>query len=647
MAQVDEIKQRIDIVDLISQHVTLKRAGRNYMALCPFHTEKTPSFHVDPSRQSWHCFGACATGGDIFSFIMKKNACDFREALRVLGEQAGVATATRRDTQEDSRRTRIFEINETAAAFFQASLDADDASSAGAAAARAYIAERQLAPESVERFQLGYAPNSWEALVTHLEMRGFTGEEAVGAGLAVSGDRGAYDRFRHRLMFPIRDERGRVAGFGGRLLPGVPLGAGESPAKYVNTSQSAAFDKSSILYALDVAKDAIRSEGRVVIVEGYMDVIAAHEYGYTNVVASMGTALTERQVAVLRRHTNGVVLALDEDEAGIEATLRSVYEIVNSNLTTRPVPNSRGVVRQEVAPALDVRVLVKPAGKDPDEFIRVDPEGWGTLVDNAVPLLDYVFAAAAGRHDAATPAGRSEMAQILIPWLSLTTDRIVQANYLQRLARMVQVDEATLRLEMRAPAMKITNDPARERVPTALQRTRDKREEFCLALLVRYPELRAEGTELEPSLFGHSDNRALFESWIGWADNGEPFEATIAQDLQPQLARINTLEVPQYDDEALIKALRSTVWGIEQQRLRFAKRASAAVLADMATDDDSALIAERARSVWETGGAHDVPGDEADPAQAFVDDMEAGLKIHQRVLDQRRVSAAPHDEVAH
>jgi DNA primase len=300
-------------------------------------------------------------------------------------------------------------------------------------------------------------------------------------------------------------------------------------------------------------------------------------------------------------------------------------------------------------------VLVKPAGKDPDEFIRMDPAGWQALVDNAVPLLDYVFDAAARRHDMSTPAGRSEVARILIPWLTLTADRIVQANYLQRLARMVQVDEATLRLELRPQARAQASRPSSEAQPSAPARVnapRDKREEFCLALLFRYPELRDEGLAVEPSLFGHSENRALFEAWTGWADRGEPFEATVTPDLQPQFVRISTLELPLYDDDALIRAFRSTVWGIEEQRLRLAKRAVGANVSDVrgAGADEiveraRALIEERAQGAWPAASVEQ-GSDDGDPAQAIVDDMEAGLKVHQRVLERRRAGTLPHDEVA-
>ncbi len=638
MSSVDDVKQRIDIVDLLSQHMTLKRAGRNYVALCPFHTEKTPSFHIDPARQSWHCFGACAIGGDIFAFIMKKDGLEFRDALRVLAEQAGVTLETHRDTQEDSRRARLYEVNEAAAAFYHAMLQsADGAFAAKAQVARDYLTERHMATESVEKFHIGYAPNSWDALLKHLDGRGISGEEAVAAGLAVEGDRGAYDRFRHRLMFPIRDDRGRVAGFGGRLLPGEALGSGENQPKYVNTSQSSIFDKGAILYALDVARDAIRTETKAVIVEGYMDVIAAHEHGFSNVVASMGTALTERQVALLKRHTGTLVLALDADNAGSEATIRSAYEIVNSSLRRRPVPNARGIVRQVESIDIDLRVLSLPDGRDPDDVVRSDPELWPRLVEEAKPVLDHLFDVSGARHDLTQPRERSVMVAELAPFIALTADRVLQSHYLQRLSRMARVDEATLRLELRQPvrARQLPNDDVPEdlRRQVTAQRAHDPREEFTLALLFQYPELRDEASGLDPEFFNHSENRALFESWVSGSGDRESFEHSLSADFRLHYERIFSTDVPVYDDEAVVRAFRTTVWGIEQSRLREEKRTRAAVFTEIAASGGMQIV-ERAQALLDgrvVEGAQE--DDEADPAAAFVDDMQAGLKLHQRELE--------------
>ncbi|MDP9236486.1 MAG: DNA primase [Chloroflexota bacterium] len=639
MSVVEEIKQRVDIVDLVSRHVALKRSGRDFMAPCPFHQERTPSFHVSPARQTWHCFGACGTGGDIFAFVMKKDACEFRDALRTLADYAGVTLDQHRDPQQDAHRARMFEINEAASAFFHAALlDESGPHAKTAQAARAYLEERRLSSASVEMFQIGYAPNSWDAVTLHLGVRGMTADEVREAGLAVPGERGAYDRFRHRLVFPIRDERGRVAGFGGRLLPGEALGAGEHQPKYVNTSQSPIFDKGAILYALDLAKDAIRTQGVAVIVEGYMDVIAAHEHGFANVVASMGTALTERQVGLLKRYTRNLVLALDADAAGSEGMLRG-HDVLESVLDHEsvPVPNWRGLVRMQETLSADIRVLVMPEGRDPDDVIRGDPGVWAALVADAPPFLDFRFNAVAAKHDLTKPRERSAASSELLPMVAAIPDRVLRSHYLQRLARLVQVDEATLTLGMRASprALKQTTADVAGTNTQRQQTPRDRREEFCLALLFRYPLARAEGELLDPDLFGHSENRALFESWVGGAKAGEQFDESLTPDLRPQYERVFNLGLPAYDDDTAIKALRSTVWGIEQERLRYAKRASGAVLADI-TLRDAAQVAERARNTWAAARetTEYTAEDEADPATAFVDDMEAGLKVHQRLLEQ-------------
>ncbi len=284
MSTVEEVKQRIDIVEVVSRYTTLTKAGRNFKALCPFHSEKTPSFFVFPERQSWHCFGACNTGGDAFSFIMKKEGLSFGETLRFLADKVGVLIPTRiepgpgRDEKE-----RLFQANEVAAQFYHNLL----VTSAQAEKVRSYLASRGLNDKSTSDFQLGYSPNTWEALKQYLLERGFTEMEMLTTGLIIQSEDGkTHDRFRNRLIFPICDQRGRVTGFGGRALDN------ETQPKYLNSPQTPVFDKSDTLYGIHLAAPAIRREDVAVIVEGYMDVIIPHQYGFQNVVASMGIAIT-------------------------------------------------------------------------------------------------------------------------------------------------------------------------------------------------------------------------------------------------------------------------------------------------------------------------------------------------------------------
>ena len=314
MNEVEEIKARLDIVDVVGQYVQLQKAGRSFKANCPFHSEKTPSFIVSPERQSWHCFGACGSGGDVFSFVMRREGIEFVEALRLLAARAGVALPEqRRSPEEDRQRERVHSANEAAARWYHELLVKNDMGEK----AWEYVQGRGIDAPTAEAFLIGYSPPSWEATREHLRERGYSDAELLAASLLVEGEKGLHDRFRGRLMFPIRDARGRFAGFGARALDERTTPDGGPPGpKYLNTAQTAVFDKGSMLYALDRAQDGIRREGQAVIVEGYMDVIAAHQRGFDNVVATMGTSLTERQVRLLKRQTRSIVLALDADAAG-------------------------------------------------------------------------------------------------------------------------------------------------------------------------------------------------------------------------------------------------------------------------------------------------------------------------------------------
>ena len=304
---VEAVKERLTAAEIIGRRVQLRQAGRNLKGLCCFHSEKTPSFFVFPETNRYKCFG-CNEGGDIFTFVMKNENLEFREALRQLAEEAGVplSDSPQRSAQAAARKAHI-SANNAAAAFFREQL----AESPTAQFVRDYAAERGLDATALERFQLGFAPDSWDRLRTNLNKLGYNDEDLSAAGLLRSRDDRFYDVFRNRLMFPIADRRGDIVGFGGRAL-------GDDPAKYMNSPQTAAFDKGGVLYGLNLARESIRESGVAVVVEGYMDAIAAHEHGFTNVIASMGTALTEQQVSMLRSSADSFVLALDPDVAGQE-----------------------------------------------------------------------------------------------------------------------------------------------------------------------------------------------------------------------------------------------------------------------------------------------------------------------------------------
>lgn len=372
MSVADDIKSRLDIVSYIQQTVPLKKAGRNYKACCPFHAEKTPSFVVNPETQTWRCFGACAEGGDVFSFAMKLHGWSFSEALRELGRQVGVEVRPRSPQQQtaDAHLDALRGLLQTAAEFFHARLW-DNPDPLDYARRKRGFTDATLAAYSI-----GYAPDAWTALHDHLVALGYDDDMLIEAGLARRSESGrVYDYFRNRLMIPIRDERGRVIGFGARAL-----NPDDNP-KYLNSPQTPLFDKSRTLFGLDAAKRAIRDSETAVIVEGYMDAIQAHQAGFLNVVAQMGTAMTEPQLRLLvPRWASRVILALDSDAAGQSATMRSL-EV------------ARAALRADYTGRLKVelRVLQTPDAKDPDDLIRETPERWQALVEAAVPVADYVI----------------------------------------------------------------------------------------------------------------------------------------------------------------------------------------------------------------------------------------------------------------
>jgi DNA primase len=431
MSVVDEIKSRLDIVTYIQQYTPLKKAGRSYKACCPFHSEKTPSFTVNPDTQSWRCFGACAEGGDVFSFAMKINGWTFTEAIQELGRLVGVET--RQQTPQQREQSEQYEhlrgLLKVASAFYHAQLT----QSPGGAGALKYAREKRgFTDETISRFMVGYAPAGWHNLLEELRQLGYSEDQAIEAGVAIRSEKGSvYDRFRNRLMIPIRDERGRVIGFGARALD-----PNDNP-KYLNSPQSAVFDKSKTLFGLDTGKKAIRDSETAIIVEGYMDAIQAQQVGFLNVVAQMGTALTESQLQLLSpRYAKKIILALDSDAAGQTATMRSL-EV------------ARQALQADYAGRLsvDIRVLHLPGAKDPDDLIREAPERWGELVAGAIPVADYVIEMETSHlPQNATLQEREEIAKRVLPMLTASENDLYRKDNLQKLALRLRIGERDLML---------------------------------------------------------------------------------------------------------------------------------------------------------------------------------------------------------
>lgn len=444
MSVVEEIKERLDVVEVISAYVPLQKAGRTYKGLCPFHQEKTPSFVVFPETGTWRCFGACGTGGDVFSFIMKRENVDFREALEVLASKAGVSLSPPSAVQSQHAQylDRLREINQAAALYFHNLLR----DSRTGDLARRYLKERGLDTATVDAFQIGYAADAWDGLLSYLQGRSYATQDLLAAGLIVekeaedgSGRVRTYDRFRHRIVVPIRDVKGRVIAFGARAL------AAEQQPKYLNTPQTPLFDKSAVVFGLDAAAKSIRSRGQAIIVEGYMDVLAAHQYGESNVVASMGTALTEQQLRQLKRYTDTFILALDADTAGQAATLRGISQ-AREALDREWVPTltATGLVRHESRLAASLRIMTLPEGQDPDDVIRSDLGQWRELVETAQPVVDYFLDLVRQELDLNTAQGKSEAVERLAPLIQEVADEVQRTHYVQQLARIIRTDERTI-----------------------------------------------------------------------------------------------------------------------------------------------------------------------------------------------------------
>lgn len=472
---VGEIRDRTDIVDLITPYSKLRKAGRSFKGLCPFHQEKTPSFIVFPESGTFHCFG-CGRGGDIFTFYMEAEKANFREALTELAKRAGVELDDRPppSPERDAHRTRLVELNELAATFYASQLKAGDEGKPG----RDLLVKRQINGEMVEAFQLGFAPDAWDTLAKYLAARGIDPEMGVQAGLISERQSGGhYDRFRGRLLFPIRDRDGAVLGFGGRAM-------GDEQPKYLNTSQSAIFDKSGLLYGLDRAAEAIRKEDQVVLVEGYMDVIAAHQHGYRNVVATMGTAVTERQLGVVKRLSQRVVMALDADAAGQMATLRTIESIGEAADDEEVVADPAGMIRFERRLKTDISIVELPSGKDPDELIRSAPETWPEVVKSARPFLEFFITRVADGVDSADPKAKSAAVARIAPLLRLVPDRIVQSHYVDLTAGLLQIADRRLVLQHVRPAAPVpAGRPGTERGQAG---ARVDAEENLMALLLTH-----------------------------------------------------------------------------------------------------------------------------------------------------------------
>ena len=588
MNTIDQIKQKLDIVEVVSSYVPdLKKSGRNFSARCPFHSERTASFFVFPDKQSWHCFGACATGGDMFSFVMRQEGIDFKEALRLLADRAGVTLTTYDSDKSETEADRLKRINEAAADYYHHQL----LSSPAGQRTLAYLTQRGVSDKSIRQFQLGYSPDSWDALHHQMTNLGFREHELVEAGLLVSKEReGAYDRFRNRLMFPIRDTAGRVLGFGGRVLD-------DSLPKYLNSPQSLIFDKSSSLYGIDLAKSAIRKQDLAIVVEGYMDVIIAHQYDFSNVVASLGTALTEKQVGMIKKLTKNLTLALDADSAGAMATLRGI-EVASHTFDRKvvPLPTSAGLVKYEDLLDAEIGVMVLPAGKDPDDMIRADPESWSRQLKEAAPVIDYTFDVVLSQIDPTSAMDKARATDQLLPLIAEIKHPVRQAHYLQKLSRVIGVDEHTLAAALAQPkrqSRRARSDRAATQASGLVSQlsSRDPLAEYCLYLLIQYPQLRSQASGLSADFFPHTENREIFLAWQG-ADSLESLREGLDATLNEHLDNLLQYPSPPLNGPEQERALTECIYRLRERWLREMKTKEKALLAAAEEEGDSRDLEE-------------------------------------------------------
>ena len=549
MSLPEEIKQRLDILDVISSYVpSLTKSGRNYKAACPFHSEQTPSFMVFPERQSWRCFGACAVGGDLITFVMKAEKLDFTEAMKVLGIRAGITTSKK--MAGGQMNARLYQINELANTYFQNLLGAPEGMSG-----RIYLQNRGFSSETISKFEIGFSPAGGLGLLQHLASKGVSETDAVKAGLAIQYSDGNFrDLFGARIMFPIRDHTSALSGFGGRALDATQ-------PKYLNSPRTELFDKSHILYGLDKAGEFIKQSKEAIVVEGYTDVIAAHQHGFNNVVASMGTALTKYQVSRLTATSRNFVLALDPDAAGQMATFRSLVDSWRQLEVTQTRSKSGFTLYHREGSEINLRIAILPQNKDPDTLIRESAEEWERIIINAESLIDYMFSSASTRWDLKSPEGKRQAAQELNHVLSSIGEPFEQEQYRKRLAELLEVSLPTLEASLgrlstnrpsRQPSRISQNEAMRSPFETA---EKNILEEHLLGFIIQWPELKAFVASMEPTAINKSEDRYLLTSWLE-CDIMEDLESSLDEALLQRLEYLSSLPMPALDTNQREQAIK-------------------------------------------------------------------------------------------
>lgn len=422
-SQIEEIKNKLNVVDVVGSYIKLTKTGINYRGVCPFHSENKPSFFVSPNRQMWHCFG-CGAGHSIFDFVMKIEGVEFGDALRILAAKAGVELK-RENPKLRTERQRLYEICDLASCFFEKQLEA----SIVGKEAKEYLKKRGINEDSIKKWRLGYSPDTWQSLSDFLVSKGYQRQEIIKAGLAVEREdrSNSYDRFRGRIVFPIFDTNSQVIGFGARVFK---VANEKEVAKYINTPQTLLYDKSSILYGMNNAKLAIRKSNKSVITEGYTDTIMCHQAGFENTVAASGTALTDRHLNILKRYTENLILAFDMDLAGDTATKRGINLAENQGF--------------------NIKVINAYSEKDPADIILEDPKNWSDSVEKARSIMDYYFDSALSAFDKNLPEGKKQIGRIILPAIKRIQNKIEQSHWIQKLSQKLDIREDAIIAELKS-----------------------------------------------------------------------------------------------------------------------------------------------------------------------------------------------------
>ena len=471
---VEEIKSKLGVEEVVSSYLQLQRAGRNLKAKCPFHNEKTPSFMVNPERQIWHCFG-CGEGGDIFTFVMKIEGLEFRDALKLLAERAGVKLENV-SYRDSGKKSRLFEIVEVSRKFYEECIKIKTGKKAFE-----YLRNRKLSKDTIEKFQLGYAPKSWDLLSKFLKNKGYKEDEIFAAGMIVKKDRGGYyDRFRGRIMFPINNISGQTVGFSSRVMPGDD----ESQAKYINTPETIIYNKSGILYGLDKAKVPIRENDLCVLVEGNMDVIASFQAEVENAIAVSGTALTPEQLRIIKRYTNNIAFSFDTDSAGIKAANRGIELALQEGMS--------------------VSVIMVPEGKDPADCVQSNLELWKNTVKNPKQIMEFYFESVFAKYSAGEVEGKKKIGEELLEIISKISNKIEQAHYLQILSEKLGIDEKVLIENLKDMKKDQGNFQNRNREDIKKEKVQNREtqlQEKLLGFIINYPRLFRENFSEAEELF--------------------------------------------------------------------------------------------------------------------------------------------------